>query len=354
MGGCDPAETLPPEVLKEEDPCPRDRWCSESGRAPDDRVDAGVHDDADAGAPQTQTGTIKSKFDAGDDPLRPIAFPSWVERFVTQVIEAKTPFSFFVKSTIKSCRSGRLSSAATALFPIPFADVAIWSGPSGLSKEKRIRIAELKILHLVICGLNYQYFRQPFSVLMLLRRRPSSRHVQVFSRLLSHIRACGHSDMVSIVGCGRKSFQLSARFEELWHFLRTEGLEGGALYGRGSIGKRVEKDDEAYEELKPYRDLDASRLRIVGEGRWDCSEYLPDLFFMVFNEPRINVFDLPFQKDEVPDNSRNSYDEMLALCKVWDAKGLLRLIPIELGPSKVEMCTRVFNNYKNASADRQI
>ena len=354
MGGCDPAETLLSEVLKEEDPCPRDRWCSESGRAPDDRVDAGVHGDADAGAPQTHTGTVKSKFDAGDDPLKPIAFPSWVERFVTQVIEAKTPFSFFVKSTIKSCRSGRLSSAATALFPIPFADVAIWSGPSGLSQEKRIRVAELKILHLVICGLNYQYFRQPFSVLMLLRRRPSSRHVQVFSRLLSHIRACGHSDMVSIVGCGRKSFQLSARFDELWHFLRTEGLEGGALYGRGSIGKRVEKDDEACEELKPYRDLDASRLRIVGEGRWDCSEYLPDLFFMVFKEPRINVFDLPFQKDEVPDNSRNSHDEMLALCKVWDAKGLLRLIPTELGPSKVEMCTRVFNNYKNASADRQI
>ena len=350
----DLAWTLPPEVLKEEDPCPRDRWCSESGRTPGDRVRVLVPEDEDEKPFQEKAKTVESKLGAEDDPLKPTAFPSWVERFVEQVIGAKTHFSFFVKSTIKSCRSGRLSSTATALFPIPFADVAIWNGPSGLSKEKRIRVAELKVLHLVICGLNYQYFRQPFSVLMLLRRRPSSKHVQVFSRLLSHIRACGHSDMVSMVGCGRKSFQLSARFDELWRFLKTEGLDGGAFYGRGPTGHRVEKDDEAHEELRPYRDLDASRLRIAGEGNWDCSEYLPDLFYMVFKEPRINVFDLPFREDEVPDNSRNSHEEMLALCKVWDARGLLRIIPTELGPARIEMCTRVFNNYKNVTADRQI
>ena len=350
----DLAWTLPPEVLKEEDPCPRDRWCSESGRTPGDRVRVLVPEDEDEKPFQEKAKTVESKLGAEDDPLKPTAFPSWVERFVEQVIGAKTHFSFFVKSTIKSCRSGRLSSTATALFPIPFADVAIWNGPSGLSKEKRIRVAELKVLHLVICGLNYQYFRQPFSVLMLLRRRPSSKHVQVFSRLLSHIRACGHSDMVSMVGCGRKSFQLSARFDELWRFLKTEGLDGGAFYGRGPTGHRVEKDDEAHEELRPYRDLDASRLRIAGEGNWDCSEYLPDLFYMVFKEPRINVFDLPFREDEVPDNSRNSHEEMLALCRVWDARGLLRIIPTELGPARIEMCTRVFNNYKNVTADRQI
>ena len=116
----------------------------------------------------------------------------------------------------------------------------------------------------------------------------------------------------------------------------------------------VEKNDEAFEELRPYRDLDASRLKIVGRGQWDCCDFLPDLFYMVFKEPRINVFDLPFRKDEVPDNTRNSHEEMLALCRLWDAQGLLRLIPTELGPSRIEMCTKVFNNYKNTLADRQI
>ena len=160
--------------------------------------------------------------------------------------------------------------------------------------------------------------------------------------------------MVSLVGCGRKSFQLSARFEELWHFLKAEGLDRGDAYSRGGGGHAVEKNDEAFEELRPYRDLDASRLIIAGKGQWDCSDFLPDLFYMVFKEPRINVFDLPFREDEVPDNTRNSHEEMLGLCRLWDAQGLLRLIPTELGPPRIEMCTKVFNNYKNTLADRQI
>ena len=208
------ADPLPPESLKEEDPCQFDRWCSESGRFPGDKGNAKesgrggdpglVDEEWTKLSPRTGCNfAIKSEFDASSNPLKPIPFPSWVEKFVGQVIAAKTRFSFFVKSSIRCCRSGRLSSTATALFPIPFADVAIWTGPRGLSKEKRIRLAELKILHLVICGLNYEYFRQPFSVLGLLRRRPSQRHVEVFSRLLSHIRACGHSDMVLLDVVGR-------------------------------------------------------------------------------------------------------------------------------------------------------
>ena len=328
-----PAEPLPSEVLKEEDPCQFDRWCSESGRIPGDK---GIVEEEEGGADigcGDEGGTIKGEFGASNNPLKPIPFPSWVEKFVGQVIAAKTRFSYFVKSSIRCCRSGRLSSTATALFPIPFADVAIWTGPRGLSKEKRTRLAELKVLHLVICGLNYQYFRQPFSVLGLLRRRPSQKHVEVFSRLLSHIRACGHSDMVSLVGCGRKSFQLSARFEELWHFLKAEGLDRGDAYSRGRGGHAVEKNDEAFEELRPYRDLDASRLKIVGKGQWDCSDFLPDLFYMVFKEPRINVFDLPFREDEVPDNTRNSHEEMLALCRLCS-------FPLSLGPPGLRCAPR--------------
>ena len=45
---------------------------------------------------------------------------------------------------------------------------------------------------------------------------------------------------------------------------------------------------------------------------------------------------------------------MLALCRLWDSKGLLRLIPCSLAPPQLACCVRVFNNYKNCLADRQI
>eukprot|EP00435_Cladocopium_sp_Y103_P057753 s620_g20.t1 len=42
------------------------------------------------------------------------------------------------------------------------------------------------------------------------------------------------------------------------------------------------------------------------------------------------------------------------LCRVWDRKGLLRLYPFEVGPKDVLGCTKVFNNFKSSTADRQI
>lgn len=40
--------------------------------------------------------------------------------------------------------------------------------------------------------------------------------------------------------------------------------------------------------------------------------------------------------------------------KVWDAKGLLRLVPAASGPKNVRWCVKVFNNYKNPLQDRMI
>lgn len=92
------ADTVPSEVLKEEDPCQFDRWCSESGRIPGDKVDAEDDDRGDEPGCGEEEWTIKGELGADNNPLKPIPFPSWVEKFVGQVIAAKTRFSFFVKS----------------------------------------------------------------------------------------------------------------------------------------------------------------------------------------------------------------------------------------------------------------
>ena len=354
----------PSENPDDESPCPCDRWCLDSDGSPGDckvddyedgaeDEDNGLHDNGVAHGPCS----IKGKFGARggeESPLKEVPFPTWVERFVSQVLRSRTRFAHFLKNSIDGCRNGRSPSCSTALFPIPVPDVGIWGTSRQLSKEKRVRRAEVKILHMVVVALNYQYFRKPFAILQLLRRRPSPEHQDVFSRLLTFIRACGHSGMVSVAGCGRKSFQLDARFDELWSFLRSQGLDNLGVYHCGFGGLEVAKDDSRAEELRPYRDLDASRLKISGCGEWRCEEFLPDLLYLPYVEPRINVYDVPLREGTYPDNPKNDYNQMLALCRLWDSKGLLRLIPCSLAPPQLACCVRVFNNYKNSLVDRQI
>ena len=282
--------------------------------------------------------------------------PSWVERLVSQVCSARTRFSSFVKLYLSSCRRGRLHTSSTALFPIPAPDLSVWlDGPSKMSQSKRTQIAHVKLLHLVIAALNLQFFQNPFEIADLCRRRPGPHHVQLYSRLLAHIKVCGCSGNVSFSGCGRKRFQLSARMEELLKCVQSLGLDVRGPYDDGGLPKAaVPRDDTVAEELRPYRSLDADRLKLSGCGQWRCEDYLPDLLYMPFMEPRCHVYDVPFKEGEAPDNSRNSYDQMKKLIRVWDINGLVDFLPIHDAPDDIRLCTRVFNNYKDKTKDRQI
>lgn len=104
----------------------------------------------------------------------------------------------------------------------------------------------------------------------------------------------------------------------------------------------------------PYRSLDPSRLKLTGRGSWDCREYLSDLFYLPFVEPRVNMFDLVPPPEVRPDFASVREDTVVELCKVWDAQNLLRIFPVEFGPGSQIGCTKVFNNFKNVTADRQI
>ena len=83
-------------------------------------------------------------------------------------------------------------------------------------------------------------------------------------------------------GCGRKSFQLDARFNELLKGLEGLGLEAKSKYHSGFEAEEVPLDDSRYEELKPYRELDAGRIKTAGKGQWRCEEFLSDFLYMPF------------------------------------------------------------------------
>ena len=286
-----------------------------------------------------------------------VPFPSWVEQMLRQVLAARTRFSYFVLCSIQASRNGRDDSIATALFPIPCPFVDLFGvGLSQFGKKKRRSFAMRKLLHLAVMALNFEHFRNPMSVLPLVRRHPSEAHRAVYARLWMFLKACGPPDSVSVSGCGRKSFQLSARFDELVDALNRLGLNPTSMYHGGASGFEVPEDNDVRDELRPYRPLDAGRIRVSGTGNWACEEFLSDLLYLPFMEPRVNAFDIVPPPDAYPDVKDNDADEVFELCKVWDAKGLLCLIPGDLGPAphELHLHTRVFGNYKNKDADRQI
>ena len=251
-------------------------------------------------------------------------------------------------------RDGILGPSTTALFPIPLPRDDVWSVvPKHWSKACRVRRAHRKMLQLVILALNYLHFASPLNVVHLVGRSPSDLHLSVFSRLLALIKAGGPVEKISIFNCGRKSYQLDARFSELVEAVQRLGLDSAEQY-RGSKSEVFVPAQNEREELRPCRELCAERLKLSGSGVWDPVPFLSDLFYMPYIEPRVNQFDIKPPKDVLPDLSRVDRAEVLKLCKVWDLRGLLRIFPEHCGPKHRWGLVKVFNNYKSPVADRQI
>ena len=179
-------------------------------------------------------------------------------------------------------------------------------------------------------------------------RCPGPHHRNVYDRLIALVRACGCGEDFSVLSCGRKSFQLDARFEELREALQSLGLDGSSFYGRQRSEVEVPVRNES-PELQPYTALVPDRLKIVGEGKWDCRDYLSDL-----SPPRMNQFDITPPPELLPDLSKVVKKDVVSLCRIWDSRGLLRIFPAELGPDHEWALAKIFNNRKNEVTDRQI
>lgn len=312
-------------------------------------------DEEEGGGRQTQAKEFKELGIFPEALPGRVPIPVWVEVQVRRLLASRTSFSLYLLRSITLCRGGHDDSLSTALFPIPFPFSSIWSGgPKKMNSAARNLRARRKLLHVAVMALNFLHDRAPLASLGLLRRRPNQHHLRVFRRLMTLIKASVLSNFATMAGCGRKSFQLDARINELLEVLVRCGLDEKSKYHQSSAGAPVDLCNDKAEELRPYRSLQASRLKITGQGQWDCVPFLNDLFFMPFQEPKFNEFDILPPREECPNVLAEDPEETINLARVWDEKGLLRLIPSELCPQDPRLYTRVFNNYKNPLADRQI
>ena len=122
---------------------------------------------------------------------------------------------FYYEELFQPARDGRLSRVATALFPIPLPFItAFEDGLGRLSQKKRRARALQKLMHLTIMAMNFEHFRDPMSILALIRRRPSQRHKEVYDRVMALFqKASGPPPTVSIGGMGPKEFQIRCKIE---------------------------------------------------------------------------------------------------------------------------------------------
>ena len=277
----------------------------------------------------------------------------WTNGMLRHLCAGRTSFSYFVRRSLQYSRGAR-SGTSTALFPIPLPLGDAWDGgPKHFGAARRYRLAVQRVLSLVVMALNFIHYENPFELLPGLRRCPGPCHVAVHERLIALIKAGGPSRVFSVLGCGRKSFQLDARFCELEEKLQSLGLLESSRYTHDNVEEIVEVKNEK-EELRPYRPLDAARLKLTGRGQWDCRPFLSDLFYMPFVEPRVNLYQLHPDASLLPDLASVKEEEVVKLCRVWDVQGLLRVFPASLGPSEPWQLAKVFNCYKSALCDRQI
>ena len=271
-----------------------------------------------------------------------ICLPRWISR-------CKTSFSWHLtKSFTASRHSSSLSSTAFPL-PLPLDGCFQCSGPS-LSKKRLLAVAKRRLLHILVYSLNVLYLGR-FPTAEEVGRRPTVWHLKCYQRLRALIAVCG-DDAGRFPG--RSGPELVAHLFQLEKFLdRSE--EKFDSYQRPSPCE-FQPDPSLllagdHPELFPYKNLDADRLKLAGEGKWPMADFIEGPLWLPFVEPRFLLHGLDISQCDLPNFAYEDKDENLKLVKIWDRKGLLRLYRSPFAPS--HFC-RVFNAYKNTDCDRQI
>ena len=105
-----------------------------------------------------------------------------------------------------------------------------------------------------------------------------------------------------------------------------------------------------FSPVQPYRSLDASRLKLSGDGAWDMQEYLESILWLPFQDPAV-LLHHDGSRALGPDFKREDPTECLRLAKLWDSKGLLAMFHHQ---HPLGLSCRVFNAHKSDQVDRQI
>ena len=281
-----------------------------------------------------------------------LTFRRWSLSLFYRIVRTKTPFGVFLGSLLHLSPAPP-EAPAKSLFPLPLPYFGIFRAlPPHLGSAARSRIGVKRAVFVTVAALNYLYAGLRPVAHAPLRRPPSDLQAKALDYLERLVKACGAVEAVDPVSASRRSSKLAACLEQVCQGLTSLGPSFDR-YGPAFPGLPLDQQT-AFDALHPYRGLDPARLKLAGRANWDPSEFLDDLFYLPFREPQVLLLPEvgPPAAFEVPDISREVPSRVLALAKLWDSFGLLRLS--KDGPETQDQAVRVFNAAKNKATDRQI
>ena len=274
-----------------------------------------------------------------------MCLPRWILR-------SRTKFAFCLARSFAAKR--RSSETASAVFPLPLPSLDCFqgSGPR-LSKRRLWTLAKTRLLTVWTLVLDFLFLGR-WPTLEELRRSPSTEQLLVFDRLWTSLTACGDAWESFPLCPGRTSPELGAQLFQVENFLKAcpEIVDGYLAADR--LKFHVDPglcNVEQHPELAPYRSLDASRLKLTGEGVWPMEKYLDGVLWLPYQEPAFLCHGLAVPVEDTPNFKAEKPEECLKLALLWDVRGLLFLADSPLWPGYF---SRVFNAYKSPDKDRQI
>ena len=281
---------------------------------------------------------------------RSLTFDSWCSELFRLVLRTRTSFSAFVIKSIRLPRDETVSTSAIYPVPVPHPE-AFHRMPPGCSSRKRRQIHFLRAVNLVVLALDFWALGGKITDFYLLGRRPNTAQKAIVDRVRSLMLADGPDVSGLLMSSGRKFPQLIARLSELSEKVTELGV-GAGPYSKVFQGVDAPTCIDA-PELRPYRSLDSSRLKLTGTGHWDATSFLRDDLAMVYRYPDILLLDRVPNPGEYP-SFHDSSEEVGRLARLWDCRGLLFIHQVDLVSHVPFEAVRVFNNFKSYECDRQI
>ena len=185
-------------------------------------------------------------------------------------------------------------------------------------------------------------------------RPPNAAQKEVFQRIRVALTVCGSFSQNFPLVPGRSGPELASCLMHLEHFV-FGCPEFANAYSNVPLSKFSHDPSllpaDRYPQLVPHRDLNADRLKLVGEGKWPMEKYLRNNLWLPFQEPAFLNHGLSISGASIPSFRFESSEECLKLAKLWDTRGVLSLYG---SPAKPGYFCRVFQVYKGPDIDRQI
>ena len=282
-----------------------------------------------------------------------IDFVTWAICLPRWLVSTRSDFSSFLTWSFSVKRQGLALHSVVYPLPIPFEDCFGCSGP-GLSRKNLRRLALKRVTHIVCMALNFLYFgSRPSSI--DLRRPPGTLQLQCIRRLYNHLAACGSREERFPIAPSRSGPELVASLKKLEDFIAASP-DMNDPYTRSGEGTRVrsEMTEEVlmkYPQIRPFRSLDACRLKLNGTGDWPLERYLSGPLWLPYVEPDILFHGFSTKGCPMPLLHHEEEKDYWELAMRWEALGLLRLCDEPVGD---QAFVKVFNAYKDANYDREI